>query len=129
MKGGSTATVIDLATRMVVGWQMADHTRTSLVTGHRRPQMARIHGRLATRRVGQAPRTHCHLALSRRPADSRSSCNSPGFMYWLLDSGLAWPSTAAIVASGTVARSSLDAALWRRNRVPAFTSATPALRK
>lgn len=26
------ATVIDLATRMVVGWQMADHMRTSLVT-------------------------------------------------------------------------------------------------
>ena len=26
------ATVIDLATRMVVGWQLADHTRTSLVT-------------------------------------------------------------------------------------------------
>jgi transposase InsO family protein len=26
------ATVIDLATRMVVGWQTADHTRTSLVT-------------------------------------------------------------------------------------------------
>lgn len=27
------ATVIDLATRMVVGWQLADHMRTSLVTG------------------------------------------------------------------------------------------------
>jgi transposase InsO family protein len=26
------ATVIDLATRMVVGWQLADHLRTSLVT-------------------------------------------------------------------------------------------------
>jgi putative transposase len=26
------ATVIDLATRMVVGWQLADHMRTSLVT-------------------------------------------------------------------------------------------------
>ena len=26
------ATVIDLATRMVVGWQMAPHMRTSLVT-------------------------------------------------------------------------------------------------
>ena len=27
------ATVIDLATKMVVGWQLADHMRTSLVTG------------------------------------------------------------------------------------------------
>jgi putative transposase len=26
------ATVIDLATRMVVGWQLAEHMRTSLVT-------------------------------------------------------------------------------------------------
>ena len=46
----------------------------------------------------------------------------------VVDSGLAWPSTAEIVGSGTAARSSLDAALWRRNRVPAFTSVTPALR-
>ena len=49
-------------------------------------------------------------------------------MYRFVDSGLAWPSTAEIVGSGTAARSSLDAALWRRNRVPAFTSVTPALR-
>src|SRR5207253_8173907 len=48
-------------------------------------------------------------------------------MYRFVDSALAWPSTADIVGSGTAARSSLDAALWRRKRVPAFTSATPAL--
>ena len=41
---------------------------------------------------------------------------------------LAWPSTADIVGNGTAARSNLDAALWRRRRVPAFISATPALR-
>ncbi|WP_157749695.1 hypothetical protein [Jatrophihabitans sp. GAS493] len=28
---GSTATVIDLATRMVLGWQLAPHMRTSLI--------------------------------------------------------------------------------------------------
>ncbi len=49
-------------------------------------------------------------------------------MYWLVDSGLAWPSTADIDASGTAARSSLDAALWRRKRVPALTLVTPDLR-
>jgi len=36
------ATVIDLATRMVVGWQIGDHMRTSLVIDAL--QMARIHG-------------------------------------------------------------------------------------
>ncbi|WP_426997535.1 DDE-type integrase/transposase/recombinase [Pseudarthrobacter sp. N5] len=39
------ATVIDLCTRMVVGWAMADHMRASLVTGALR--MARDRGHLA----------------------------------------------------------------------------------
>jgi transposase InsO family protein len=38
------ATVIDLCTRMVVGWSMADHMRTSLVVDAL--DMARIHGHL-----------------------------------------------------------------------------------
>ena len=38
------ATVIDVATRMVVGWQMADHMRTSLVI--EALQMAHMHGHL-----------------------------------------------------------------------------------
>lgn len=38
------ATVIDLATRMVVGWQMADHMRTTLVVDAL--EMARLHGHL-----------------------------------------------------------------------------------
>lgn len=38
------ATVIDLATRMVVGWQLATHMRTCLVTDAL--DMARIHGHL-----------------------------------------------------------------------------------
>lgn len=39
------ATVIDLATRMVVGWQIADHMRTSLIIDAL--EMARLHGHLA----------------------------------------------------------------------------------
>lgn len=38
------ATVIDLCTRMVVGWSMADHLRTELVTAAL--QMAKDHGKL-----------------------------------------------------------------------------------
>ena len=49
-------------------------------------------------------------------------------MYCLVDSSLAWPSTAEIVGNGVAARTILDAALWRRKRVPAVTPATPAAR-
>ena len=38
------ATVIDLATRMVVGWQIADHMRTTLIIDAL--EMARLHGHL-----------------------------------------------------------------------------------
>lgn len=38
------ATVIDLATRMVVGWQLADHMRTSLIIDAL--EMAITHGHL-----------------------------------------------------------------------------------
>lgn len=38
------ATIIDLATRMVVGWQLADHMRTSLVIDAL--EMAQLHGRI-----------------------------------------------------------------------------------
>ena len=47
----------------------------------------------------------------------------------LVDSGLACPKTAEMVGTATPARSSREAALWRSNRLPAFTSATPALAK
>lgn len=38
------ATVIDLATRMVIGWQLAEHMRTSLVVDAL--EMAAVHGRV-----------------------------------------------------------------------------------
>jgi hypothetical protein len=49
-------------------------------------------------------------------------------MYWLVESSVAWPSTAEIVGNGVAARSILEAALCRRKRVPALGSATPAAR-
>ena len=45
------ATVIDLATRMVVGWQIADHMRTTLIVDAL--EMARLHGHLQ-------PNAICH---------------------------------------------------------------------
>lgn len=61
------ATIIDLATRMVVGWQLAEHMRTSLVLNAL--EMARTHGRIAddallhsdhgTQYTSQALTTYC----------------------------------------------------------------------
>ena len=48
------ATVIDLCTRMVVGWAMADHMRTSLVVDAL--AMARLHGHLAPKAVFHSDR-------------------------------------------------------------------------
>ncbi|MCU1664693.1 MAG: transposase for, partial [Pseudonocardia sp.] len=48
------ATVIDLATRMVVGWQLADHMRTSLVTDAL--AMAVTAGHATRRGLSQRPR-------------------------------------------------------------------------
>lgn len=48
------ATVIDLATRMVVGWQLADHMRTSLIIDAL--EMARTHGHLQPHAVFHSDR-------------------------------------------------------------------------
>lgn len=48
------ATVIDLATRMVVGWQLAEHMRTSLVVDAL--AMARLHGHVAAGAVFHSDR-------------------------------------------------------------------------
>ena len=84
---------------------------------------------LRRERAGEAVRAF----MTARPSGTsagRTRADGPRstLRYRLVDSGLAWPSTAEIVGSGTAARSSRDAALWRSRRVPAFTSATPASR-
>jgi len=48
------ATVIDLATRMVVGWQMADHMRASLVI--EALTMARLHGHVKRKAIFHSDR-------------------------------------------------------------------------
>ena len=68
------ATVIDLATRMVVGWQMAEHMRTSLVV--EALEMARIHGHLKPDAVFHSDRLNS--PSTPRPSStgtaSRSAC-------------------------------------------------------
>jgi len=60
--------VIDLATRMVVGWQMADHMRTSLVADAM--EMARTHGHVAPGAVFHSDRLN-------PPSTPRPSSPSP----------------------------------------------------
>ena len=76
------ATVIDLCTRMVVGWQMADHMRTSLVTDAL--TMAKEHGHVQQRAVFHADRgtqytsrefaRYCRNAKVRRSVGRTGSC-------------------------------------------------------
>jgi putative transposase len=76
------ATVIDLHTRMVVGWQMADHMRTSLVTDAL--EMARLHGHIEPDAVFHSDRgtqytskefdTYCHRNQIRRSAGKTGVC-------------------------------------------------------
>src|SRR6185437_397198 len=75
--------------------------------------------------AGEAVATHDRTASGTgRTQSSRRSRST--LMYRFVDSWLAWPSTSEIVGNGTAAASSRDAALWRSNRVPAFTLLTPA---
>ncbi len=48
------ATVIDLATRMVIGWQLADHMRTSLVIDALK--RARLHGHITPNAIFHSER-------------------------------------------------------------------------
>ena len=74
------ATVIDLATRMVVGWQMADHMRTSLVVDAL--EMARTHGYVAPGAVFHSDRgaqyTSAEFAVYCAGADVRPSMGRTG---------------------------------------------------
>jgi len=65
------ATVIDLATRMVVGWQMADHMRTSLVI--EALEMAHLHGHVTPGAI-----VHHDRGTQYASADYATTCTKLG---------------------------------------------------
>lgn len=82
------ATVIDLATRMVVGWQMADHMRTSLVIDAL--EMARTHGRVEPGAVFHADRGAQYTS-----AEFATYCARIGVAQSLGRTGVCWDNAAA----------------------------------
>jgi putative transposase len=70
------ATVIDLATRMVVGWQLAEHMRTSLVVDAL--DMAVVHGHVRPGAVFHSDRGAIHLSHLRRVLRQPPRPNEPG---------------------------------------------------
>ena len=83
------ATVIDLATRMVVGWQLAEHMRTTLVTDAL--QMAIDAGHVAARGdLPFRPRHAIHLGRV-RPVLRRATASGPASGR----TGVCWDNAAA----------------------------------
>jgi len=82
------ATVIDLATRMVVGWQLADHMRTSLVT----ESLGMAIG------GGHAPPGavfHSDRGAQYRSADYARFCQASGIATSVSRTGVCWDNAAA----------------------------------
>jgi transposase InsO family protein len=82
------ATVIDLATKMVTGWQLADHMRTSLVTG----ALAMAIG------AGHAPPGaifHSDKGAQYRSADFTRFCQAAGITTSTGRTGVCWDNAAA----------------------------------
>jgi putative transposase len=82
------ATVIDLATRMVVGWQMADHMRTSLVIDAL--EMARTHGHVRPGAVFHADRGTQYTS-----AEFAAYCTRTGMAPSMGRTGVCWDNAAA----------------------------------
>ena len=82
------ATVIDLATRMVVGWQIADHMRTTLIVDAL--EMARLHGHLQ-------PNAICHSDRGTQYAsgDYAKYCVKIGVRRSMGRTGVCWDNAAA----------------------------------
>jgi transposase InsO family protein len=82
------ATVIDLATRMVTGWQLADHMRTSLVIGAL--QMAIIHGHVAPGAI-----FHSDKGAQYTSAEFARFCHASGIRNSTGRTGVCWDNAAA----------------------------------
>ena len=82
------ATVIDLATRMVVGWQIADHMRTTLIVDAL--EMARLYGHLQ-------PNAICHSDRGTQYAsgDYAKYCVKIGVRRSMGRTGVCWDNAAA----------------------------------
>ncbi len=89
------ATVIDLATRMVTGWQVADHMRTSLVTDAL--QMAITHGHVAPGAIFHSDKGAQYTSAGfARFCQARSIRTSTG------RTGVCWDNAAAESFSGAL---------------------------
>ena len=82
------ATVIDLATRMVVGWQIADHMRTSLIVDAL--EMARLHGHLQPNAI-----FHSDRGTQYASAEFSRHCNKIGVRRSMGRTGVCWDNAAA----------------------------------
>lgn len=82
------ATIIDLATRMVVGWQMADHMRTSLVTDAL--EMARLHGH-----VQRGAIVHHDRGTQYASGDYATYCTKIGVRLSMGKTGVCWDNSVA----------------------------------
>ena len=82
------ATVIDLCTRMVVGWQMANHMRTSLVTDAL--EMARLHGHVEPGAIFHSDRGSQYTSK-----DFEAYCISNGILRSVGKTGVCFDNSAA----------------------------------
>ena len=82
------ATVIDLATRMVVGWQIADHMRTSLVIDAL--EMARLHGHVQPGAI-----FHSDRGTQYASAAYAKYCEAIGVRRSMGRTGVCWDNAAA----------------------------------
>ena len=82
------ATVIDLATRMVVGWQLADNMRSDLVIDALK--MARTHGKVAPKAIFHSDRGSQYTS-----DDFHEYCRKNGFSQSMGRTGVCWDNSVA----------------------------------
>lgn len=88
VRGGYLAVVLDLATWMVVGWQLADHMRTSLVLDAL--HMARTHGHAAQEAI-----FHSDHGTQYTSQEFGDYCVDNGFTQSMGRTGVCWDNAIA----------------------------------